>query len=499
MPRGKKTDAPASAAQAAPSGESACGILDYLARAPEHADLLQIITACCAGGLVSAPAIEGVGVTLLIPPADVVAGMKRDVEAGRFEPAETALKSYILPVCLLAPKPGESVGNKLAVLIGTVEGSGSEISLGPLRLQRVDGFAAPGKRCGSHCGRAALWRVLSGVPPTDGTAWRPEARPRKPRKPRDGETAGGAAGGDYEDEEGEYEGGCDMRRGIYERVVRSMAAPAGGAAGDASLVAAASFLRFLHKRHAADFASVAQAIDPSPLATLYLLLEPYRTGGDFLVPSAVIADWNSGITSDVPFADYQAALAEARKTVAPGYAQAKDAAVSDLLHRGSRTLLMAAVTPKYDARAAGSIGGAAPSHDPQRLMWMDEVRFAFGVAAVAGGGYGTQAFLENVANIPLCYPGCDFQLERKLLNQATWISRVGMPLQEWSFLTRFLTSSAFLYAPAEPASSNPDFTAVERYDNTPFDFAFYMRGQLARFASVRTGLAALLEAASGAF
>lgn len=279
-----------------------------------HEELAQAITDRCLEGYLSVRG--GRGVTFIVPGADdmkkIVAGAYSSDKA-KVEEAETLIKMHIVQSCMelgkdFKPASGDigSVGG--SILTASEVGEKTATLKGGAKVQRVD---AQILREG-----AAVWKVTSGSLPSKDDGWKPARR------------GGRVQGG------GSFVGGGPLSREAFtNQLLDHFKTHALSGSPDAKAeafrvfhAAVSCLLRHMKTCAASDanaeaklaLATAISILDRNPIVNWALIVEPFRTGGDMLLPQSVWDSWDQATGSGQKgakttakfFSDPQAAVSQ---------------------------------------------------------------------------------------------------------------------------------------------------------------------------------------------
>lgn len=328
-------------------------------------------------------------------------------------------------------------------------------------------------------GRIAVW-ALKGRPALPTEPFTPVRRTRpegdgpgaRPRKPP---TTGGALG----------DGASAVRVAFAERVLAAAAlglpedAPGPGrrpppSGRDPFLDACVVILGALERADPGRLAAVVPLLDFCPVATFFLLVEPWKTGEGHLVPEAVLAEYAGLGAGAGPDAAVAAFCSYFRDWTQGGAARLgavfaeKDRLRADAIDRGSCS---DAVLEAYDRlvaeNALGPLSGVlpaetcallrapAPARPGLRKLHGDELRFHIVSVLTEARGEGglTRGGLEGLANfVRVNMPGNDYAAEVHMVQPAP----SGAGAREWrrellTSATLFTNSTCFLCTSVPPA------------------------------------------------
>lgn len=413
-----------------------CRIFQWVeAQDPEFARAIHDL--CLEGAL--SPGGRVAGVTLLYPDKAFRAEIVAKADSNPDE-AVKLIESLIIPDVFLQQSEfgRRAVGNRCGVAF-TVGAEGK----GDVEVAPVADFST----LASKAGTLAVWRIVRGRPPTSGAAYAPPAGAARPRPIR-----GGAPAGRGERAclaclvEQEY---CAAARG-------------GGAMRNPYLARVVSLLNFLRVKAPELLAAVRPVLDYDPVVTFYLLVEPYKTRGAYLIPDELLVGeggWRGADAYSDAVADYESFF-QGNNGDRAATAARVDAVRSAILGDPNVRNALAAVLDAYRQLAeANTIGGNGPVLPPAaaaalgggKKQWQDEFRFIIHEAlqAMRAAPFSEQTFCNIVRDIATVWPGNDYTAELRLASTAALQGNVA-PRAEYLMLLRFVNSTDFLYLPVAP-------------------------------------------------
>ncbi len=427
---------------------------------------------------------HGRGVTFLYPKEKAL----RDeiVEKAYSDDADEAQKlieSLIIPDALLtaADFNRRPVGNRLGVKIGVEAVEGSKVKLaGGAELSPADDFHPLSKRAGD----IAVWLLTKGRVPTSGESYSaPVPARRGPKAP----TRGGNGG------EGPSERLLLARKveAKFDRCMRLDRC----ASHNPYLAKVVSLLNYLKMAHPDVLTKVLPVIDYEPVITFYLLLEPYKTSGENLIPDGILfgeGGWNCAHAYGNAVEEYKAIFASLPQQASSVYAFRDRAAVMaqiDLVRQKYGSLNPRSgpqfVQDCYAALASqNAIQGLTPILPDSTLaalaggkkLWQDEFRFIVHEAlqTMRQMPYTSDVLGSILRDICTCWPGNNYASEIRLANVADLRSNVA-PRNELLLLGKFVNSTDFLYLPVAPEAVGEAWGDP----NNPLDWAVYNRNAAA--------------------
>jgi hypothetical protein len=423
-------------------------------------DLAEAISQLCLEGALSAG--RTAGVTFLYPKDK--AYRQEIADKAWTDEADEAVKlieSLIIPDALLSAADfnRRPIGSRLGVKYAVESADSKKVVIaGDVELVQADDFQTLERRAGE----LAVWVVTKGRLPLTGESY------SAPRSERRGKTAPATTGGS----------GSSARLMLAARVeseYNDCMARDGCRAFNPYLAKVVGLLNYLQARHPELLALVQPLLDYEPLITFYILLEPYKTGGDPLLPDAVLfgdgADagdaWNGACAFTSAVAEYEAF-----------FKGGPDASGSLFRNRAGVTAQIDSVRQQISAVGSNlrqipmmvqnvyavfaeknSIGGMGPivPEATQRALggvkklWMDEMRFIVHEALqnMRSQPYASANFLGIVQDFRARWPGNDYAAEILLSNAADVKTDVS-PKVHLLMLLKFVNSTDFLYLPMPP-------------------------------------------------
>lgn len=397
-----------------------CRIFQWVdAHDPEFAAAIRFL---CLEGTLS-PSSSRPGVTFLYPTDDAYrAEIIQKTYSGEGDDAEKMVQALIIPDSLQSAADFRSrpVGNILHTSYSVAKGDGAKVSLSGNTLEKAGDFKTLSRRKDV----LAVW-LMSGSERLS-----TEAGDYNPPKSAPRSKLGG--------------GGAMYREGAGS--VRSRVASDTEHAFDACmkrdrcksenpyLGKVVGLLNFLKTTHPSVLTTVSPVLDYSPFITFYLLLEPYKTSGEYLISDDILNEWkgHAGYASAVddylgffPVESSQSALARA------------DSVRQKILGSGNLRKYPKAVTSP----------GVYPD---AKKLWQDQFRYVMWLAmseVLASPKYSSADFSGLIGSIRNNWPGNDYQSEAML----TALSESDVAPRTALFaLTGLLKSTDFMYCPSSP-------------------------------------------------
>ncbi len=476
-----------------------CRIFQWI---EEHdPELAGAIRDLCLEGALS-PGGRSAGVTFLYPKDK--AYREEIVSKTYSQEADDAVKlveSLIVPVPLISGADFNRgpIGSRLGVAYAVESAEGARVKLaGGVELAVAEDFHPLARRAGD----IAVWVITKGRLPLAGEAFK-AARPGR-----------GAKGGFARHGGGDGSGVLGSRALLAAQVEtefdRCMRAD-GGRGHNPYLAKVVSLLCWLRAKSADTYLKVLPLIDYDPFVTFYLLVEPYKTAGEPLIPDGLLfgaGGWNGAEMYSSAAADYEAVF---RGLAAEQGASATDAQGAPAVpyvfrDRAAAAARIDAVRQRFagqnprqwprlvqDTYAAlagqNAIQGMGPILPDVTLralpgakkLWQDELRFTLHEAlqSLRGAPYSTAAFASVARDLRLRWPGNDYAAELALSNVAELQANVA-PRLELLMLAKFVNSTDFLYLPASPEAAGGLWGSMDPSDTEVYNRNAVALGNLRR-------------------
>jgi hypothetical protein len=333
-------------------------------------------------------------VTFLFPEAAQLAAIK----AASIDTLTELLSSHVVPFRIGRAEDFKSAGNLCGAKFVCKACSGDSCTM--------EGFSV--RKCAGHPG---VWDITQGAPPCKNDGYNPPSRMKS--------------------------GGGDKKSTLVRSTPRAMLAArveecfadcmGRGAirTHNPYLLSALGLLNHLKAFEPALLAKAQEIIDYNPTVTFYLLVEPYKTRGEHIIPDAVIAAWGGSElhTTDNPVAEFKAFF-EGRG----------DTAAVDAVRRTIKTDYVGGITNAY-------------KNDMARL-WRDEFRFGIH-SAMMNNMTNVAEFTALVEHIRDCWPG-NAPADEVLLCNKNRLKSNCAPRAELKLICAFIESTDFLYSPIAP-------------------------------------------------
>lgn len=471
-----------------------CRIFQWVeAQDPAFAGAIRDL--CLEGAL--SPGGRSAGVTFLYPKDK--AYREEIVDKAYSDEADDAVKlieSLIIPDALLtgADFNRRAVGSRLGVKYTVESADASKVKLaGGVELAPAEDFRPLARRSGE----IAVWVVTKGRLPLTGEKYSAPAPVRRAK-------AGGARyGGDN---------GLNDRQllattteGEFDRCMKQDRCRT----HNPYLAKVVSLLNYLKANNAELLQTVMPVLDYDPVVTFYLLLEPYKSTGDYLIPDSVLfgqGAWNGADAYGNAVEEYKAVFRSmpTQQAMTATDPQSGQPAVPYVFRD------RAAVMAQVDVVRQQIVNGQNPRQAPQMVqdvyavlatqnsiqgmspilpdatlralsgskkLWQDELRFIVHEALQTMRQmpvYTTDVFASIVRDLRTAWPGNNYGDEIRLSNIADLRSNVA-PRNEYLLLLKFVNSTDFLYMPAAP-----DVVGGAWGDpNNPTDWQVYNRNAVA--------------------
>lgn len=412
----------------------------------------------------------GAGVTFLYPKD---AGYRNEISDAAYDDGDKAVQgisSLIIPSFL--PNASsflqQPIGSHGGVLFEVEDATGSTVRLkGGVTLEKATNFQLLRSTEEKGKGNQAVWIVTSGRLPTTGAPYtRPKSRGKKGGAVADGARLGGASDRAANAMQLEKEFDACMKKD-------------GCVARDPYLARVVSLLHFLRASHPDVLQAVLPLIDYNPIVTYYLLLEPYKRTGNFILDDGILfgsSGWNGAEMFTDAVAEYKAFFGMlGSETGSPAKVFSDHAGIvravdhirqSSVLTATDRLSLPRAIEKAYaNLVDNNTIDGQTPIYPdgtlallrtPGKKIWQDEFRFVvsaktqplFDAARSSSGNRYDSADWEAVVRLVRSErPGNDYANEASLIGKVLMKSNVG-PTADFAELSMFGKSTDFLYTPA---------------------------------------------------
>lgn len=254
-----------------------------------------------------------------------------------------------------------------------------------------------------------------------------------------------------------------------------------------------SLLNYLRVKKPNVYQCVLPSIDYDPLITFYILVEPYKTSGQYFISDADLFEnggcWHKVSLCKNPKAEYLAHFEN--KFSVPGTCFTEQARVlaaiqevrSSLVELRSYTALVSRIKTIYSTFATGTIKGLngvlPPSciqdKDADRKLWQDEFRFNIAAALkclITHGKFSISEFELLIQRIQCGWKGNDYKTDLVIICEDTKSKIITQA--ELGLLLGFICSSDFLYIPVN--SQNVGTETKRRADDADSsDFSVYNR------------------------
>jgi hypothetical protein len=459
----------------------------------KDADLADAIRALCLEGTLS-PSGRSPGVTFLYPKdkayRDEIIDKAYSDEA---DEAAKLIESLIIPDALLqgADFQRRPVGSRLGVKYDVESADRGKVKLASgVELVPADDFHPLARREGD----LAVWIISKGRLPLSGESYRAPAPERRAKN------GGARHGGDASlnnrqllaaNTEGEFD------RCMKQDKCRTH---------NPYLAKVVSLLNFLKAKAGDVLLKVMPVLDYDPVVSFYLLLEPYKTRGDYLIPDSILfgdGAWNGADAYGNAVEEYKAVFrsmpgqeamsatdSQSGQPVVP-YVFRDRASVAaqidvvrqqfgDLNPRQGPQVVQDVYAILAFQNTIQGMGPVLPDSTKAALagskkLWQDELRFTVHEAlqTMRQMPYSTDVFASIVRDLREAWPGNSYSDEIRLSNLADLKTNVG-PRPELLLLTKFVNSTDFLYMPVAPEVVGGAWGSMD-----PTDWQVYNRNAVA--------------------
>jgi hypothetical protein len=403
---------------------------------------------CMEGHLSPSPRLTGV--TFLYPKEDLRKKIVNLTYGDGEEDPEQAIKileSLILPVKGTTAGELESgpVGSRLGIAYRVTSAS-----------QRGVTFEAAGETFSAKPSASfkplrrdniAVWELTDGQPPLEGGESFSPPRPER----GSGVKRGGAPSS--------FRAECARQvESRYRQAVVS-----GKRDTNPYLGCVVSLLKHLEQNQPDKLTALKPLLDRNPVASFYLIVEPYKTSGSFMVEDDTLEAWGGGeLYQDAvsEFKQFFEEPAEGAAYATERYYSAVAEARQDVLEKNPKQLV-GAVAEKYQTlcrqNKVGDVDGVLPpatlqllEGDGTKKQWQDEMRHVIHdrFQKLHGSLLDTASDFDDVRSILQQNPGNNYQKEL-LIVSASMLHKNVKPDTEHRAALSFIQSSDFLYA-AQP-------------------------------------------------
>lgn len=416
------------------------------------------------------------GATFLYPAAEVRKTIAAKTYSADAEEAVRLVDAHIISGTVRTGAEFKTAGTRLGIKLEVESSSADAATLkNGAKLKVAKDFQPLRKD------NIAVWEVESGEVPLEGPTFEAPKRGR-------GEYRGG-----QEEARPAFLGGGLTSRAILATTVENeystCMAKDHCATRDPYLAHAVSLLNFLKGAHPTLLVALLPVIDRDPAVTFYLLVEPYKTTGDYLIPDDTLfgpKGWNGAEIYQGAVSEFEGFFESLEKQTGPS---AEDRSAGNLVvpyvfrdpafvrsavdevrvditgedgRKANKIATPEAVKRAYLALITGNaIGGAQPilPDDTVRLLpgskklWQDELRFVLHAALAElrkEPAFNIDSFGTIIRMLREDRPGNDYSRELGLANAEVLQKNVA-PQAEFTLLLRFIGATDFLYTPVSAA------------------------------------------------
>jgi hypothetical protein len=393
-------------------------------------------------------------------------------DAGDSNEAAKLVESLIVPDGMRSGTDflSRDVGSLLGVKYSVEGAEGGKVRI-------AQGVVLEPEKTFSNNENFAVWRVVSGRLPLSGERYAPPSRATG-----GGQRARARGGGPDE----------NSRRCLAKRVELKFIQRMGHnkcRGYDPYLAKSVSLLNFLKVTHPDVFTAVLPMVDYSPLVTFYLLLEPYKTQGTYIIPDVILfgpSGWCGASAYTDALAEYKAffgaSAGQATGQKMPYVFSAPDAVSSRIdaerqKQGGGRPNPQKVQAAYMTLVTKNTIDESSPLRPvfPEgtlaalpggKKQWQDEFRFVVGEAAIAMCNkpvFDLHDFQAMVQDLEVAYPGNNYDSEFSFF-------RTGASRSDVLLLAKFINSTDFLYVPVPP-----NMAAISRGSMKLDDYTVYNR------------------------
>ena len=453
----------------------------------QDADFAQAIRDLCLEGALS-PGGRSSGVTFLYPKEKVYRKEIIDATYADADEAEKLVQSLIVPDALVASadfnrRPN---GSRLGVKYAVESADSSKVKLaGGVELALAEDFHPMSRRAGD----IAVWIVTKGRLPLTGDAYKAPSGERKDKQGGARVARGGAVDGTLNDRQVL----AATVEGDFDRCMRADRCHT----HNPYLGKVVSLLNFLKARAPETLATVLPLLDYDPVVCFYLLVEPYKSTGEFLIQDALLfgdGGWNGAdaygsavkefeaFFAMKPAGDSQAYVFRDRAAAAAQIDKVRQSIGSTQSGRQGPQLVQEAYAAFVSQNAVQGMGPILPDATIRALggakkLWQDEFRFVVHAALeeMRAAPYSTDTFASIVRDLRTRRQGNNYAAELELVDLKSNVA----PRDALLALMKFVNSTDFLYIPAPADSVGAAWGSMD-----PTDWEVYNRNAAA-LASLR--------------
>jgi hypothetical protein len=372
------------------------------------------------------------------------------------------IESLIVPVVIASAaefgRHAPNIGNRLGFKFEGVTVKGASVVCDKFELEPLKEFSPRA----SSAGRVAVWAIKSGHPPMSGAAYSIPAPVRhgKARKTGGAEVQGRHAVADR------------IARHVEEAYRACMRSENKCRDGNPYLGAVVGLLNHMKAHRPEALKAVLPVLDWNPVTTFYLILEPFKTSGAYLVPECCLPACSTPVFTDA-VAEYKEYFDRAGEMFGSGEVpkafsdRAGVTAATDAVRRfitqGAPVRAPEHIKKAYESLMAdnsvGGLGGVLPREtaaaiSAEKKLWQDELRFILDEALKdISHRYEDSAFSALIEDLRTRYPGNDYAAELTLSNVIG--EKIIAPKLELMLLCRFVNSTSFLYVSCREDAVGP--------------------------------------------
>lgn len=432
----------------------------------------EAITDLCLEGALS-PTGNNPGVTFLYPKDDAYREeIINKTYTKQADEAERMIEALILPDVFINATDFKSkpVGNRMRRQYEFETIEGKKVKIAGMELEAATGFEPLKKREG----RISVWVITKGRP-KEGKEYTPPKRQRSEHK-------GGA-----------YYGGAPAPSSRASMAIEVETAYDACMREDKCrrhnpyLAKVVSLLNYLKANHQEVFNTVLPMIDLDPGVTFYLLLEPFKTRGEYLIQDAILfgsSAWNGGEVYTNAVEEFKKFFAAQEGTALCCTDRAGLMSKIDSIRQQCTKMSQApaVVTQAYEELATrNTIGGVGPVYPEStkaalqngKKLWQDEFRFivANKFCDIRRQIYemdGAAAFRKLVSDLRSTWPGNDYKGELHICCEANIQKNVAFRA-EYQQIAKFMNSTDFLYLPVAAELVGPERGSLDPDDLEVFN------------------------------
>lgn len=426
-------------------GKRYCKIIQYIER--HDPDLANLIKNVC---------LDGIRGTFLYPTKQQIQKILNLGYSSESEKAMDIIQSLTIPVTISKPEDFKNAGNMLGIKFEVDKIANGKVTLkNGAVLEKAADFEPHkyyNRKDKKYADRnISIWKIVSGEAPMTGDEY---------TIPYKGYKKGGC-------ETNRMMGGQENKRSTINAKVTidfKNYVNSGMKTVNPYLSKVLGLLSHLQVKHPELYKKAVQCLSYDPITTFYILFEPFKTSGEFLVPDEII-----GELSDIDV--FKGSGSDAYKEHFKSFSKCSDTWMAvDTIRKGliSNTMNHKTIINKLkevytNLVTNNRIGGKSDvfmvkCEDVEKKMWQDMFRFDIIVNrlvpeiyencdGLSGGELGNR-FEEIVRFIETSYPGNNYANEMQIIRN---LNQIPTDQCHRATLILFIRSCYLLYTPACPS------------------------------------------------